>query len=58
MPKGVYVCICVDSRIIGGEVRGLTIPSTVYLDIELTKNHYRKSVEKTGSKSSTKIFKE
>lgn len=47
-----------ESKIIGGGVRGLNIGRIVYLDTDITKNHDRKSAEKSSRKSSAKIFKE
>lgn len=54
---GVDVCSCVENKIIEGDVRGLSIVKIIYMDTDITKNHDRKSAEKTGRKSSAKIFK-
>lgn len=58
MPVGVDGCSCMENKINGGEIRELNIGRTVYLDIDITKNHDRKSAGKSSRKSSAKIFKE
>lgn len=52
---GVDNCSCVENKMAGGEVRGLSIRRIVYLDIDIPKNHNRKTAEKASRNSSAKL---
>lgn len=52
---GVGGCSCVENKMAGGEVRGLSSGRIVYLDIDIPKGHTRKSAEKAGTKFSAKL---